>query len=83
MDGWTALPIAFGDGAAEEFKERTIVRGEIAKLVGLEDGTTGGNPSVGFFIELPDHELVFVETTWRLFDAAHAACEGRFGSIRT
>lgn len=74
-----ALPIAFGDGSAREFAERDVVHGKIVKVVGLDDGTTRGNPSVGFFIELPDGKVVFTETTYRLFNMAAAAMRGRWG----
>jgi hypothetical protein len=72
------LPIAFGDGAAEEFQDREIVQGRIAKVVGLDDGMVSGKPSVGFFIEMPDGRLVFAETSYALFEAAAAAMRGRW-----
>lgn len=76
----SVLPIAFGDNSASQFADRKILQGEIVTLACLDDGTSGGNPSVGFFIETPEG-LVYCSTTWKLFNAAHAAMRGRWGEI--
>lgn len=75
------LKIVFGDGSTPEYAGRNIIQGKLDAVVGLDVGTAEGNPTVGFFIEMPDGSLVFTETTWNLFNAAHAACRGRFGPV--
>ena len=73
------LDVGFGEGAAAEYKGVTIQNGIIMKVVGLDQGTVNGKPSVGIFVGLQDGTMVLAETTWALFNAAHAACRGRFG----
>lgn len=73
------LPIAFGDNSSPELRGRNVKSGKILKLACLDDGTSGGNPSVGIFIELPDGQLIFAETTYALWKMASAAMKGRWG----
>lgn len=77
-----SLPIAFGDNSSPELRGRETVQGRIIKLACLDDGTVQGNPTVGFFIELPDGQLVFTETTYALWQMASAAMRGRWGEAK-
>ena len=50
------------------------------QIAGLEGGMKSGKPSLVIRLELPDGKVVMAETSWALFDAAHAALRGRFGA---
>lgn len=80
MDGFTPLTIAFGDGAAAEYADRDVKRGEIAKVIGLDVGTTKGKPTIAFVVEIEDGTTAICETTWALAHAALTALYARFGS---
>ena len=51
---------------------------EVALLI---EGTVSGKPSVMLRVELPNGEIAIVETTWALFDMAHAAMRGRLDLV--
>jgi len=43
----------------------------------LAEGMQSGKPSVMMRVQLPDGSVAIVETSWALFDMAHAAMRGR------
>lgn len=49
------------------------MEGQLASIGMLRHGTTGGRASVALLVHLPDGTHVVVQTTWRLFTAAHRA----------
>jgi hypothetical protein len=74
------LDISFGDGSLGEIKDKNPKGGTIVKFAGLDDGTTGGNPSIAILIQTNDGEYVVAELTYRLWSAANAAYAGRWGT---
>lgn len=69
-----------GDGAWPDLADKTdrIVHITDIDVAVLAHGTKGGRPSVAFRMDLPDGQVVFAETTLRLFLTAAAAMKGRF-----
>jgi hypothetical protein len=67
-DGFTTLSIVpNADGALQNLDIGDVVQGPLTVMTTLASGTTGGKPTVGVFIELPDKRIVFGETTLALF----------------
>ncbi len=49
------------------------------QIAALEQGMTGGAPSVAIRFDLPDGRIVVAETSLKLFQAANAILLGKFG----
>lgn len=47
-----------------------ILEGEIVQMIGLERGMVSGLPSVAIMVQLADGQVVFAETSYRLFKIA-------------
>jgi hypothetical protein len=76
---WTNLRINVDiDRLPPDWNKRPT-EGQLVDIVGIPDGTQGGNPAVGLRIQMPDGSYVFTQTTWALFHAATAALRGRYG----
>ena len=61
-----------------------LVKGDITRVGLLRNGTVEGRAAFEMLIRLPDGNLCWVETTWRLMRAACAALNaGPVGSEET
>lgn len=59
-----------GDGQWIDLKEKNnngIINGDLEAIAALKGGMESGRASVGFRIELPDGNVVFCQTSMRLF----------------
>ena len=74
-----------GDNAWEDMLDRMDdvihVPPESLQLATLDDGMVSRRPSVGFRIDLPNHKVVFVETSVWAFLAAAAAIRAKYPDI--
>lgn len=67
-----------GDGAMAGVPLTQDKMGDVVKVIALERGTLGGNPTVALHVRIDGRDAI-VETTWRLFSAAHSALAAKFG----
>jgi hypothetical protein len=69
-----------GDGAWKDLPPAEIIdipsEGEPLRVAYLSKGMSGGAPSVGMLVTLPDGRRVFFQTSARLFVLAGAAIKG-------
>lgn len=68
-----------GDNCWTDLREHGFTVGKIVAVAALPNGTTEGNPTITFRIELPTGDVVLAETTLRLFGQAAAAFRGAYG----
>ena len=68
-----------GDGAFAEFKDRIKHKGVIVGVATLDAGMTSGLPSIAFAIQLENGEMVFAETSVKMFLLAAAVVGGKYG----
>lgn len=47
--------------------------GTLGRIGLLPNGTTGGRPTIGMLVRLPDGRAVIAQTTWALMEAATRA----------
>jgi hypothetical protein len=78
--GWTPLSINLeGDGAFEDWKDKSPAHGRLTRLAALPGGMASGRPSIALGIELDDGTVVVAETSWNLLFTAAKAVEARYG----
>jgi len=56
-----------GDGAWPDMVPEKTIKGNLVGVAALAAGMETGRASVSFRVELPDGQLVFCETSMRLF----------------
>lgn len=56
-----------GDGAWPDMVPEKTIKGNLIGVAALKAGMQTGRASVSFRVELPDGQLVFCETSMRLF----------------
>lgn len=78
-----------GDGVWPDLADKAA-RGELIHLgnnappiqiSSLDQGITGGKPSVSIRLDLPDGKVVIAETSLALFQMANAALRGKYGDV--
>lgn len=71
-----------GDGCWPDLPEKNVLHlKEDAHfaVAALEGGMVSGLPSLTFRIDLPDGQVVILETSWRLFHTAYMALRAKLG----
>lgn len=70
-----------GDGVWPDLDVAQALHGTLTAVSSLEQGTTGGRPTVALRIKLDDGREVVAETTVRLFQTIAGALRGKFGIV--
>lgn len=68
-----------GDGQFPELVGKTVHKGEIVAFTALPEGMESGRASVALVIQQKNGEMVFAETSLRMFHAAARAFAARYG----
>ena len=62
-------------------QDRPRMKGELLRIATLDGGMESGRPSVALAILTEEGEIVFAETSVRLFQMAAAAITGKYGNL--
>lgn len=71
-----------GDGAWPDLANKKVLNGALTGWAVLDQGTTRGRPAIMLRGELPNGDVVVLETTWNLVYSAARATEARYGGAQ-
>jgi hypothetical protein len=71
-----------GDGVWPEMAKKTILHVQDFDVAALDGGMQSGAPSIAIKIDLPTGQVVFAETSLKLFLTAADAFKARYGDPR-